>query len=126
MIKIYTDKENPIAVEVKKELLKYNLNFEIIDVSKKIMNKSELMQILTLSNKGIYAIISKESEAYQKLSIDFSQTFHLNKLIEAITKEYKLLKLPFVTDAFYLQTEFDEEAIKNLLKRNKYHNKNKR
>lgn len=119
MIKIYSDKGNPVNENIKRWLSQKNLPFEEVDLSIKRLERIEILTILCSKNKSIDDIVYEKRETYKKLNLDLSQTFHLSSLISAIEKEQKLLKLPFLVDTFYLQIFFSEEELEYFLKSNK-------
>lgn len=108
MIKLYTVRGNLPSERAKCWLASHNLDFEEFDLSKKKMNKDDLIQMLSSTNKGIYDIIPKKTEAYRQLNVDLRKTFHLDELIDAIDLAQELLKLPLMVDVHYIQVGFDE------------------
>lgn len=119
MIKIYSDKGNPVNENIKRWLSQKNLPFEEINLSIKSLERIEILTILCSKNKSIDDIVYEKRETYKKLNLDLSQTFYLSSLISAIEKEQKLLKFPFLVDTFYLQIFFNEEEVEYFLKSNK-------
>ncbi len=119
MIKIYSDKGNPVNENIKRWLYQKNLPFEEVDLSIKRLERIEILTILCSKNKSIEDIVYEKNETHKNLTLDLSQTFHLNSLINAFESEQKLLKLPFLVDTFYLQIFFNEEELENFLKINK-------
>lgn len=95
-------------------LQEHDIPYNERNIDHEPLTREELKYILTLCEDGVDAIISKRSQIYQSLDVDFDElTF--NQLLILLTQFPKLVKRPIIFDEYRLQVGFNDEEIRALL-----------
>ena len=94
MIKIYTVASCSSCKKAKEWLEKQNLAYQEINLVTSRICKEDILEILALTEEGTGDIISRRSQAYQRLNIDF-ETIKLNDLIQIIEEKSNALTSTF-------------------------------
>lgn len=118
MIKIYTVASCSSCKKAKEWLEKQNLAYQEINLVTSRICKEDILEILALTEEGTVDIISRRSQAYQRLNIDF-ETIKLNDLIQIIEENPTLLRRPLIVDHKRLQVGYNDDEIRKFLPRKK-------
>ena len=118
MIKIYTVASCSSCKKAKEWLEKQNLAYQEINLVTSRICKEDILEILALTEEGTGDIISRRSQAYQRLNIDF-ETIKLNDLIQIIEENPTLLRRPLIVDHKRLQVGYNDDEIRKFLPRKK-------
>lgn len=95
-------------------LQEHDIPYNERNIDHEPLTREELKYILTLCEDGVDAIISRRSQIYQSLDVDFDElTF--NQLLILLTQFPKLVKRPIIFDEYRLQVGFNDEEIRALL-----------
>lgn len=116
MIKIYTVASCSSCKKAKEWLEKQNLAYQEINLVTSRICKEDILEILALTEEGTGDIISRRSQAYQRLNIDF-ETIKLNDLIQIIEENPTLLRRPLIVDHKRLQVGYNDDEIRKFLPR---------
>jgi len=116
MIKFYSSSSSISSKKTKKWLLKHELEFTEINISKHIFSKKELIAILSLTEFGTDDIISKNCKIYKKIYSSLSN-ITINQLLLQINETPSLIKWPLIIDDKRLQVGFNSDDLRKFLPR---------
>jgi regulatory protein spx len=116
MIKIYTVASCSSCKKAMDWMDKHELPYQEINLITDTITKEDLLEILALTEHGTVDIISRRSQAYQRLNIDF-ETIKLNELVQIIEENRTLLRRPLVVDEKRLQVGYNDDEIRKFLPR---------
>lgn len=97
MIKIYLSGSCSSCRKAKKWLRKHHIEFEEINLSKDVMEKDDLIKILSLTENGFEDIIATRGKTYASLNYNFDE-LGLEKAFKLIQENPRLLKRPLIFD----------------------------
>ncbi len=97
-------------------LSKHEVAFEEHNIITSPLNKEELLQILSFTEKGQKILISTRSKVFQKLAIDVDE-LSTSSLMELISENPSLLRRPIILDKKRMQIGFNEDEIRAFLPR---------
>ncbi|MBU8904540.1 Spx/MgsR family RNA polymerase-binding regulatory protein [Lactococcus cremoris] len=116
MIKIYTVASCSSCKKAKEWLEKHQLAYQEINLVTNHIGREDLLEILSLTEGGTVDIISKRSQAYERLNIDF-ESIKLNDLVELIEMNPTILRRPLIIDNKRLQVGYNDDEIRKFLPR---------
>ena len=116
MIKIYTVASCSSCKKAKEWLEKHELSYQEINLITSRISRENLLEILALTEEGTGDIISRRSQAYQRLKIDFD-SIKLNELVQLIEENPTLLRRPLIIDEKRLQVGYNDDEIRKFLPR---------
>jgi len=102
--------------KAKRWLKSHDIPFIYRDIIKKPVNVQEMQAILSLTEGGTDDIISKRSNIYKELDLDFD-TLPLNELYELIYKYPRLMRQPIILGDNKIQIGFDQDNIRQFIPR---------
>lgn len=111
MIKIYLSGSCSSCRKAKKWLRKHHIEFEEINLSKDVMEKDDLIKILSLTENGFEDIIATRGKTYASLNYNFDE-LGLEKAFKLIQGNPHLLKRPLIFDEDCLLIGFNEDGIR--------------
>lgn len=97
-------------------LLEQGLTFEERNIISDPLTKTEIKEILALTETGTDEIISPRSKVYQKLDIDFDE-LSLSELVAVIEENPSILRRPILMDERRLQIGYNEDEIHQFIPR---------
>lgn len=112
MIKLYSSASCTSCRKAKAWLLEQGLTFEERNIISDPLTKTEIKEILALTETGTDEIISPRSKVYQKLDIDFDE-LSLSELVAVIG----ILRRPILMDERRLQIGYNEDEIHQFIPR---------
>jgi regulatory protein spx len=116
MLKIYTVQACRSCKRAKEWFKMRGLTYEEINLITNSITRQELLLLLSLTEEGVEEIISKRSDAYQILDINFDKLY-FEELLELIIQYPTLLRRPLITDGKKLQVGYNEDDIRKFLSR---------
>jgi len=116
MIKIYTHPTCSSSKKAVEWIRNHELDYEEIDLITGEISKKDFLKILSLTEEGTEEIISKRSQAYKNLNIDFDN-ISLNELLDLMNENRTLLRRPLVVDDKRLQVGYNEDDVRKFLPR---------
>lgn len=114
MLKIYIARSCHSCERAIQWAKKQGLSFKVIDLITDRITKKDLTTLLSLTDGGVEEIISKRSNAYQNLNINF-ETTSINELLTLVLQNRTLLRRPLITDNSKLQVGYNEDDIRKFL-----------
>ncbi|KST80836.1 Regulatory protein Spx [Lactococcus lactis] len=111
MIKIYLSGSCSSCRKAKKWLRKHHIEFEEINLSKDVMEKDDLIKILSLTENGFEDIIATRGKTYASLNYNFDELGQ-EKAFKLIQENPRLLKRPLIFDEGCLLIGFNEDGIR--------------
>lgn len=95
----------------------HQIPFEEININAPSgISKQDFFHILSLAEKVIDEIISKRSDIYKRLNINFEKV-SINEILSLINKHRSLLKRPIIVDEVRLQIGFNDDDIRQFIPR---------
>lgn len=116
MIKLYSSASCTSCRKAKAWLLEQGLTFEERNIISDQLTKTEIKEILALTETGTDEIISPRSKVYQKLDIDFDE-LSLSELVAVIEENPSILRRPILMDERRLQIGYNEDEIHQFIPR---------
>ncbi|MBU5365894.1 transcriptional regulator Spx [Enterococcus devriesei] len=116
MIKLYSSASCTSCRKAKAWLLEQGLTFEERNIISDPLTKTEIKEILALTETGTDEIISPRSKVYQKLDIDFDE-LSLSELVAVIEENPSILRRPILMDERRLQIGYNEDEIHQFIPR---------
>lgn len=116
MIKLYSSASCTSCRKAKAWLLEHELAFEERNIISDPLTKTEIKEILALTETGTDEIISPRSKVYQKLAIDFDE-ISLSELVTVIEENPGILRRPIMMDERRLQIGYNEDEIHQFIPR---------
>ncbi|OJG36020.1 spx/MgsR family transcriptional regulator [Enterococcus devriesei] len=92
------------------------MTFEERNIISDPLTKTEIKEILALTETGTDEIISPRSKVYQKLDIDFDE-LSLSELVAVIEENPSILRRPILMDERRLQIGYNEDEIHQFIPR---------
>lgn len=111
MIKIYLSGSWSSCRKAKKWLRKRHIEFEEINLTKDIMEKDDLIKILSLTENGLEDVIATRGKTYSGLNHNFDE-LGLEEAYRLIQENPRLLKRPLIFDEQRLLIGFNEDGIR--------------
>ena len=111
MIKIYLSGSCSSCRKAKKLLRKRHIEFEEINLTKDIMEKDDLIKILSLTENGLEDVIATRGKTYSGLNHNFDE-LGLEEAYRLIQENPRLLKRPLIFDEQRLLIGFNEDGIR--------------
>ncbi|AXN65318.1 transcriptional regulator Spx [Lactococcus cremoris] len=111
MIKIYLSGSCLSCRKAKKWLRKRHIEFEEINLTKDIMEKDDLIKILSLTENGLEDVIATRGKTYSGLNHNFDE-LGLEEAYRLIQENPRLLKRPLIFDEQRLLIGFNEDGIR--------------
>ncbi|KZK05119.1 MULTISPECIES: Spx/MgsR family RNA polymerase-binding regulatory protein [Lactococcus] len=111
MIKIYLSGSCSSCRKAKKWLNKRHIEFEEINLIKDIMEKDDLIKILSLTENGLEDVIATRGKTYSGLNHNFDE-LGLEEAYRLIQENPRLLKRPLIFDEQRLLIGFNEDGIR--------------
>ncbi|KEY61818.1 Spx/MgsR family RNA polymerase-binding regulatory protein [Lactococcus cremoris] len=111
MIKIYLSGSCSSCRKAKKWLRKRHIEFEEINLTKDIMEKDDLIKILSLTENGLEDVIATRGKTYSGLNHNFDELV-LEEAYRLIQENPRLLKRPLIFDEQRLLIGFNEDGIR--------------
>ena len=111
MIKIYLSGSCSSCRKDKKWLRKRHIEFEEINLTKDIMEKDDLIKILSLTENGLEDVIATRGKTYSGLNHNFDE-LGLEEAYRLIQENPRLLKRPLIFDEQRLLIGFNEDGIR--------------
>lgn len=116
LIKLYSSASCTSCRKAKAWLLEQGLTFEERNIISDPLTKTEIKEILALTETGTDEIISPRSKVYQKLDIDFDE-LSLSELVAVIEENPSILRRPILMDERRLQIGYNEDEIHQFIPR---------
>ena len=111
MIKIYLSGSCSSCRKAKKWFRKRHIEFEEINLTKDIMEKDDLIKILSLTENGLEDVIATRGKTYSGLNHNFDE-LGLEEAYRLIQENPRLLKRPLIFDEQRLLIGFNEDGIR--------------
>lgn len=109
MITIYTVSHCSSCRLAKKWLNNQGVEYKEISLLKEGIDLKSLIKVLSLTERGVEDIISKDCKGYEELS--------LNELLDIIIKNPHLLRRPIIFDEKRLQVGYNADDIRQFIPR---------
>jgi regulatory protein spx len=118
MIKIYTTPSCRSCKKVKAWFNKWGIPFFEHDITKKQLEKKDILDILYKTERGTAEFLSKRGKVFKTKKIDF-ETMTLTKLVVFIQENPTVLKRPIIVDERRIQVGYNAEQITIFIPREK-------
>lgn len=116
MITLFTSPSCTSCRKAKAWFEEAGLPFEERNIFSKPLSRSEIKQILSLTENGTEEIISVRSKTHAKLSVDIDE-LSFNDFVELVEKNPGILRRPLIMDGKRLQVGYNEENIHQFIPR---------
>jgi len=118
MITIYTKPSCSSCRKVKAWFNEWEIPFVEHDITKKPLEKKDILDMLYKAENGAEDIISIRSKAFKEKKIDF-KTMTLSELVVFIQENPMVLKRPIIVDERRIQVGYNAEEITIFIPREK-------
>ena len=116
MVDLYVSPSCTSCRKAKAWLEEHEIPFKERNIFSDPLSKSEILQILRMTENGTEEIISTRSRAFRHLKLDLDD-LSLDKLLDLVDKDPSLLKRPIIMDDRRLQVGYNEDEIRRFLPR---------
>ncbi len=116
MVDLFVSPSCTSCRKAKEWLVKHDIPFKERNIFSEPLNKTELLQILRLTENGTEEIISTRSAAFAKLRINLDD-MSIDQLLNMVEKDPGLLRRPIIMDDRRLQVGYKEDEIRRFLPR---------
>ena len=116
MIKIYTVSSCTSCKKAKNWLNAHQLTYNEHNLGKEAITKEEILDILTKTENGVASIVSSKNRYAKSLDCDIEE-LSVNEVIDIITANPRILKIPILIDEKRLQVGYKEDDIRAFLPR---------
>lgn len=115
-VKVYTSSSNVSCRKAISWLEKYEIPYIEKNLSSEQLTTEEFNEILSMTYEGTDEILSKKSNVFKKLTIDF-ESISLNQFYNIVLEYPGLLRLPILMDDIRLQIGYSKDEIRQFLPR---------
>lgn len=116
MITLYVSPSCTSCRKAKTWLEEQNLPFKEKNIYHEPLTRSEIKQILMLTEQGTEEVVSYRSQAYKSLTKELDE-FTMNELLDLFIEKPSLIRRPIIMDDRRLQIGYNEEEIRCFLPR---------
>ncbi|MDE7056766.1 transcriptional regulator SpxA [Lactobacillus intestinalis] len=116
MVNLYVSPSCTSCRKAKAWLNKHDIPYKERNIFSEPLTKSELLQILRMTENGTEEIISTRSRAFQQLKVNLDD-LSIDQLLDLIEKNSSLLRRPIIMDDRRLQVGYNEDEIRRFLPR---------
>ncbi|CCI87346.1 transcriptional regulator Spx [Lactobacillus gigeriorum] len=116
MVDLYVSPSCTSCRKAKAWLEEHEIPFKERNIFSDPLSKSEILQILRMTENGTEEIISTRSRAFRHLKLDLDD-LSLDQLLDLVDKDPSLLKRPIIMDDRRLQVGYNEDEIRRFLPR---------
>ncbi len=116
MVNLYTSPSCTSCRKAKAWLEKHHIDYVERNIFSKPLSKTEIMQILRLTENGTEEIISTRSRSFQNLHLNLDD-LSIDQLLDLAVKDPSLLRRPIIMDDRRLQVGYNEDEIRRFLPR---------
>jgi regulatory protein spx len=111
MIQLITASSNTSCRKARAWLIEHNIPFMERNIIRDPLTKNEIKQILAKTEEGVGDLLSIRSKAYQEINYDL-ETISLNTILDLITANQELLRVPILADELRLQVGYNQDDIR--------------
>ncbi|CCI85949.1 arsenate reductase [Lactobacillus pasteurii DSM 23907 = CRBIP 24.76] len=116
MVNLYVSPSCTSCRKAKAWLEQHEIPFKERNIFSDPLSKSEILQILRMTENGTEEIISTRSRVFKQLKVDLDD-LSIDQLIDLIKEDPSLLKRPIIMDDRRLQVGYNEDEIRRFLPR---------
>lgn len=116
MVDLYVSPSCTSCRKAKAWLEQHEIPFKERNIFSDPLSKSEILQILRMTENGTEEIISTRSRVFKQLKVDLDD-LSIDQLIDLIKEDPSLLKRPIIMDDRRLQVGYNEDEIRRFLPR---------
>lgn len=116
MVDLYVSPSCTSCRKAKAWLEQHEIPFKERNIFSDPLGKSEILQILRMTENGTEEIISTRSRVFKQLKVDLDD-LSIDQLIDLIKEDPSLLKRPIIMDDRRLQVGYNEDEIRRFLPR---------
>lgn len=116
MVNLYTSPSCTSCRKAKAWLVNHDIPFKERNIFANPLTKTEILQVLRMTENGTEEIISTRSRTFQNLKVDLDD-LSLDELLDLVEKNPSLLRRPIIMDDRRLQVGYNEDEIRRFLPR---------
>lgn len=116
MVNLYTSPSCTSCRKAKAWLVNHDIPFKERNIFANPLTKTEILQVLRMTENGTEEIISTRSRTFQNLKVDLDD-LSLEELLDLVEKNPSLLRRPIIMDDRRLQVGYNEDEIRRFLPR---------
>lgn len=116
MVNLYTSPSCTSCRKAKAWLVSHDIPFKERNIFANPLTKTEILQVLRMTENGTEEIISTRSRTFQNLKVNLDD-LSLDELLDLVEKNPNLLRRPIIMDDRRLQVGYNEDEIRRFLPR---------
>lgn len=116
MVNLYTSPSCTSCRKAKAWLVDHDIPFKERNIFANPLTKTEILQVLRMTENGTEEIISTRSRTFQNLKVDLDD-LSLDELLDLVENNPSLLRRPIIMDDCRLQVGYNEDEIRRFLPR---------
>lgn len=116
MVNLYTSPSCTSCRKAKAWLVDHDIPFKERNIFANPLTKTEILQVLRMTENGTEEIISTRSRTFQNLKVDLDD-LSLDELLDLVENNPSLLRRPIIMDDRRLQVGYNEDEIRRFLPR---------
>ncbi|QNQ82590.1 transcriptional regulator Spx [Lactobacillus sp. PV037] len=116
MVNLYTSPSCTSCRKAKAWLVDHDIPFKERNIFANPLTKTEILQVLRMTENGTEEIISTRSRTFQNLKVNLDD-LSLDELLDLVENNPSLLRRPIIMDDRRLQVGYNEDEIRRFLPR---------